>query len=72
MAELGDGTLQWLDTPEQVLAYARPSRSGGAGFQSWTNFGPDPIALPAGELLLASGDLVDGQLPADTTVWVGA
>jgi len=72
LAELGDGTLQWLDTPEQVLAYARPSRSGGGGFQSWTNFGPDPIALPAGELLLASGDLVDGQLPADTTVWVGA
>ena len=68
LSQLGDGVLEWLDAPEGVLAYRRPGEGGG--FQSWTNFGPDPVALPAGELLLASGDLVNGQLPADTTAWL--
>ncbi|MGI3783005.1 MAG: glycoside hydrolase family 13 protein [Janthinobacterium lividum] len=39
-------------------------------WHSLTNFGPDPVPLPVGELLLASGPLVDGQVPADRTVWV--
>ena len=30
----------------------------------------EPVALPAGELLLTSGDLVNGQLPTDTTAWL--
>ena len=72
LPELGDGTLTWLDAPAQVLAYSRPGGGGGAEFQSWTNFGSEPVALPAGEVLISSGDLVDGQLPADTTVWLKA
>jgi alpha-glucosidase len=72
LPELGDGTLTWLDAPAQVLAYSRPGGGGGAEFQSWTNFGSEPVALPAGEVLISSGELVDGQLPSDTTVWLKA
>ena len=72
LPELGDGTLTWLDAPAQVLAYSRPGDGGGAEFQSWTNFGSEPVALPAGEVLISSGELVDGQLPSDTTVWLKA
>ena len=71
LPELGEGELRWLETPERVLAYARPG-DGGGEFQSWTNFGPNLVALPAGEVLLASGELTGGLLPADTTVWVRA
>jgi len=71
--ELGDGSLDWLDTADGVLAFTRPSPAGDTSrFQSWTNFGPEPVALPEGEVLLASADLVDGRLPADTTVWLHA
>ncbi len=72
LPELGDGTLTWLDAPAQVLAYTRPGDGGGAEFQSWTNFGSEPVELPAGEVLISSGDLVDGLLPSDTTVWLKA
>jgi len=33
------------------------------------NCGSEPVALPAGEVLMSSGP-VDGQLPADTAVWL--
>ncbi len=72
LPELGDGTLTWLDASAQVLAYTRPGDGGGAEFQSWTNFGSEPVELPAGEVLTSSGDLVDGLLPSDTTVWLKA
>jgi alpha-glucosidase len=65
-AELGDGTMTWIDSPADVLAYSR-----GEHFQCWVNFGTTPITLPAGELLVASGPLnADGSLPTDTTVWL--
>jgi hypothetical protein len=28
------------------------------------------VALPDGDVLLASGQLTDGQLPADSAVWL--
>ena len=35
------------------------------------NLGADPVALPPGEVLVASGPLTgDGAVPTDTTVWV--
>ena len=35
-----------------------------------TNFGDEPVALPEGaQVLVASGDLVDGRVPTDVTVW---
>jgi len=34
------------------------------------NAGNSPLALPAGEVLLASADLVDGKLPPNAAAWL--
>ncbi|MFC7589270.1 DUF3459 domain-containing protein [Nonomuraea antimicrobica] len=62
---LGDGTLTWLPLGEEVLAFTRDS-----GLTSVTNLGADPVPLPAGEVVLASGPIEDGLLPSDTTAWL--
>ncbi len=69
----GGEELVWdesLSTAD-VLAFERPG-----GWLSVTNFGAEPVDLPAGELLLASGPL-DGdaavgsrRLPGATTAWL--
>jgi alpha-glucosidase len=58
--------LEWMatDSPD-VLHFARPG-----GWHCVTNFGTDPVALPAGTVRVASGPLPDGVLPAETTVWL--
>ncbi|WP_029150187.1 glycoside hydrolase family 13 protein [Microbacterium indicum] len=58
--------LEWIEalTGGDVLAFRRPN-----GWTCVTNFGDEAVALPAGELLLASGP-VDDELPAATTVWL--
>lgn len=44
---------------------------GDPGVLVVTNTGADPVTLPDGEVLVASGPLDDaGTLPADTTVWL--
>ena len=58
-----------VDAGHDVIAYTRPS-TDGRRFVSYTNFGAAPVVLPAGEIVLASGDVTDGQLPQDTTVWI--
>ena len=69
--ELGDGTLEWLDSPENTLVFTRPAGAGGSRFECWTNLGDAPVTLPDGRALLTSGDLgADGTLPSDTTVWM--
>jgi alpha-glucosidase len=60
----GDG-LSWVESEPSVLHFARPS-----GVRCITNFGTEPIALPAGEVLLSSAPLDHGRLPTDTTVWM--
>lgn len=66
----GDTSLTWADGyDDQVIAYTRPTADGRA-LTSVTNFGADAVALPAGEVLLASAALVDGELPTDATAWV--
>ncbi|MBN9107080.1 MAG: glycoside hydrolase family 13 protein [Propionibacteriaceae bacterium] len=64
---LGDGDMQWLDSPADVLAFSREP-----GFACWVNVGPEPVALPAdAKVLVRSGDLTaDGALPSDTAVWL--
>ena len=43
-------------------------RSGG--LLCVLNAGAEPIALPAGELMLSSAPLIDGQLPPDSAAWL--
>ena len=64
--ELGDGPMAWLPAEPGVLAFAR----GDNGFACVVNLSDAPTALPAGELLLASNPVVDGQLPPDTAAWL--
>jgi len=62
----GDGGLRWIPSSDSVLAFARGER-----FACIVNFGPDPVALPAGaDVLIASNELEGGELPQDTTVWL--
>ncbi len=59
--------LDWVPSAPEVLHF---TRSGG--WHSVTNFGTDPVDLPAGRVVVSSAPLVDGKLPADTTAWVVA
>ena len=63
--ELGDGDLVWLDLPEGVLGFTR-----GSGVACVVNVSAAHAELPAGyDVLLTSGELVDGGLPAATSGW---
>ncbi|WP_034087672.1 glycoside hydrolase family 13 protein [Streptacidiphilus albus] len=70
---LGAGdSVEWLDSPSDVLAFRR--RSADGELVCTVNTGRQPVRLPApGRVLLASGDLPpvgdEVLLPADTTVW---
>jgi alpha-glucosidase len=65
-APWGTGELSWLPLGDQVLAVAR-----GDEFACIVNFGPEPVALPAGaDVLIASNVLEGGAVPQDTTVWL--
>ncbi len=63
---LGLGSVEWLDGfGSDVVAY----RNGDVTVIA--NTGTASVALPEGELLLASDTLAaDGSLPGDTTVWL--
>jgi alpha-glucosidase len=69
---LGGGSLSWVDTdsPDEVLAF----RNGGTVVL--TNFGVEPVSLPAvlpgGAKVLHSSAALDddGKVPTDVTVWV--
>jgi alpha-glucosidase len=61
-----DAPFKWLDASRHALAFSR-----GPRFVCLTNFGAEPLSLPAGaELLLASSELEGGAVAADTTVWL--
>jgi alpha-glucosidase len=57
--------LAWIEAPDGVVAFARHD-----GWRSVTNFGTEPVELPAGEVVVSSGPLGDGVLPGETTVWL--
>ncbi len=62
----GAADLDWLsDANEPVLHFRRPG-----GWQSVTNFGIEPVTLPAGTVVVASGPLDGDRLPPDTTAWI--
>ena len=52
-----------------TVAYTRTTIDGSR-FISVTNFGPEPIALPDGDVALASIPLDNGMLPSDATAWI--
>ena len=61
-----DEELEWVETGNQdVLHFSRPG-----GWHTVTNFGSDPVELPEGEVVVSSGPLDNGKLPADTTAWI--
>ena len=62
----GAETLEWMPgTSGQVLHFRRPG-----GWRSVTNFGSSAVPLPDGTVVIASGPLENGLLPADTTAWL--
>ena len=57
--------VQWLDTPVDVIAFARGS------WQCWVNTGEDEVALPVGEVVLCSEPgPSSGRLPAAAAAWL--
>ncbi|GCB47543.1 glycoside hydrolase family 13 protein [Streptomyces sp. NL15-2K] len=59
-------SLAWADdTPPGVLDFTRHD-----GWRCVTNLSDAAVRLPAGEVLLTSAPLEDGQLPPDTTAWI--
>jgi alpha-glucosidase len=65
-AEFGGTVIEWLDSPDDALVY----RVVDGGLVCALNAGDTPLSLPAGEVLLASADLVDGELPPNAAAWV--
>ena len=61
---LGDGTMEWIDTDKDVLAFNRPG-----GFACYVNFGK-AIPVPAGEILLSSNPVQSDLLETDTAIWI--
>ena len=58
--------LEWVSAPgDRVLHFLRPG-----GWRSVTNFGSEPVPLPAGTVVVSSAPLEGDLLPADTTVWI--
>ena len=63
---LGDGTMTWLPSADQSLAFARGDR-----FLCITNLSGTALPLPPdADLLLASTPISGGLLPADATAWL--
>ncbi|TQJ30489.1 glycoside hydrolase family 13 protein [Microbacterium sp. SLBN-146] len=64
---LGSGDLAWIDGyADDVVAF----RNGDVTVVA--NVGDQPVALPAGNVIAASGPVAGGMLPADTAVWLAA
>jgi alpha-glucosidase len=68
----GHGGLAWDERcSETVLAYRNLAGDGERTLLVVTNTGPDPVALPDGEVIASSAPLTgEGAVPQDTTAWV--
>lgn len=68
--KIGTAGLAWVDAlagSPDVVAFQV------AGVLVLANLGAEPVVLPAeAQVLVASGALVDGAVPSDTTVWLRA
>jgi alpha-glucosidase len=63
--EMSGTTVEWLTAPDDAVIF----RVAG-GLVCALNVGAMPIHLPDGELLLASGPVVDGTLPPGAAAWL--
>jgi alpha-glucosidase len=63
--EFEGSTIEWLDSPADTLAFRRDG-----GLVCVLNAGTRAIALPDGDVLLASAELIDGELPPDAAAWL--
>lgn len=63
--DLGIGDVEWLDSGAEAVLALR-----NRDVLVYANTGSTPIALPAADLLFASGPVDGKQLPADTTAWL--
>ncbi len=68
----GHGGLEWDSRcSETALAYRNVSGDGARTLLVVTNFGPEPVGLPEGQLIAATAPLTtEGAVPQDTTAWV--
>jgi len=58
--------LEWdWQADADVVSFRRPG-----GWRSVTNFGPGPVAMPAGTVILTSDPAPLQELPPDTTAWL--
>ncbi|MCT2591310.1 glycoside hydrolase family 13 protein [Streptomyces sp. N2-109] len=65
LPQLGGGTMRWLESSPDVLAFAR-----GDGLVCAVNFGTSPVDAPVpATLLLASGPCTGPVLPGSTAAW---
>ena len=64
---LGDNSFRWIHTDDNVLHYER-----NGGWQVITNFGDEPVAMPAGEVLICSAEHNGKELPGNATAWLRA
>ena len=64
--EFDGRAVEWLDSCADTLVY----RVVGGGLVCALNAGTEPLELPAGEMLLASAELVDGKLPPNAAAWL--
>ena len=69
LSMLGDGTMEWIEAGADVLAFSRTDQATGKRFACYVNFGA-PIAIPTGEVILASSPPAGDVLPSDTTIWL--
>ncbi len=64
-----DPGLHWLPSADNVLIVERSA--GGASLRCYVNVSEEPIALPDGEIVVASAQVgADRRLPADAAAWV--
>ena len=62
----GAEELMWVPTDDpEVLHFVRPG-----GWHCVTNFGTEPVSLPAGVVRVSSGPLSGGRLPGESTAWL--
>ena len=64
--EFDGGEIDWQTAPPDALIFRRR----GGGLVCALNAGSHPMALPEGELILASAPLEGGKLPPDAAAWL--